>query len=105
MNGQNIPRDLMYTAIQSSLDNMKARHAKDDEFLNRQKQIQEGYERELYEFLGPKSKEYKAFYEKRMEVARSMQAQFKPTREGMKSEFEFEKKCYRKPMNLEKISV
>jgi len=71
---------------------MKSRDAKSEELINRLKQIQEGYTRELDDFLGAKSKEYKAFYEKRREAARRMQAQFKPTPEGGKSEIEFKKK-------------
>lgn len=92
MSQQNIPRDLKYAAIQSTLDYMKARDAKNEELLKRLKQIEEEYTRELHDFLGPKSNEYKAFYEKRVQAAKNMQAQFKATTEGVKSEFEFEKK-------------
>ena len=92
MNGQNVPQDLQYAAIQSRLDYMKARHAKDEEFLNRLKQIQEEYTREIYEFLGSKSEEYKTFYEKRREAVRSMQSQFTAMPEGPKIESGFQKK-------------
>jgi hypothetical protein len=92
MNEQNIPRDLQYAAMQFNLDEMKTRDAKNEELLKRLKQIEEEYTRELHDFLGPKSKEYKAFYEKRGQAAINMLAKFKPTTEGVKSEFEFDKK-------------
>jgi hypothetical protein len=91
MNGPNIPRELKYAAIQSRLDYMKARDAKDDELLNHLKQIQEEYTKEIYEFLGSKSKEYKTFYEKRREAVRSKQPRFTAAPEGGKSEIEFKK--------------
>jgi hypothetical protein len=91
MNGRNVPRDLKYIAIQSSLDYMKARHAHGETFLNHLKQIQEKYTREINEFLGPKSKEYSAFYEKRREAVRSMQPRFTVITEGPKIENEFRK--------------
>jgi hypothetical protein len=92
MNERNIPRDLKYAAIQYTLDDMKASFAKEEELLNRLKQIQEEYKREIYEFLGSKAKEYSNFYEKRDEVARTMQHQFTATLEGQKIQREFRKK-------------
>lgn len=86
MNGQNIPRDLQYAAIQSRLDYMKARYAKNDQLLNPLKQIQEENTKEISEFLGSKSKDYANFYEKRNEAAKSMLSQFKPTPEGGKNQ-------------------
>jgi hypothetical protein len=65
---------------------------KDEELLNRLKQIQEKYTSEIYEFLGPKSEEYKTFYEKGSEVARTMRPKFTATPEGEKIKREFMKK-------------
>jgi small-conductance mechanosensitive channel len=91
MNERNVPRDLKYAAIQSRLDYMKARDAKNDNLLNRLTQIQEAYTREINEFLGPKSKDYRTFYEKRREAVRSMKPKFTATPEGSKTEIEFAK--------------
>ena len=71
---------------------MKAFFAKNEELSNRVKQIHEEYTREIYEFLGAKSNEYKVFYEKRNKAAKIMQPQFTPTSEGQKIENEFSKK-------------
>jgi hypothetical protein len=92
MNRQSIPRHLEYAAIQSSLDDMKARDAKNEELFNRIKQIQQEYTREINEFLGSKAKDYRNFYEKRREAVRSMQPKFTATPEGVKAEIEFEKR-------------
>ena len=91
MNGLNVPRDLEYAAIQSRLDHMKARDARNEELLNRIKQIQERYIRQINEFLGPKSKDYETFYEKRRESVRMMKTKFTATPKGWKTQIEFEK--------------
>ena len=92
MSEQIIPRELEIAVMQSWLDYMKAQHANDEELLNRLEHIREEYKKELYEFLGPKSKEYETFYEKRREEVKSMRSQFTRTNEGLKNESEFRKK-------------
>ena len=92
MNQQIIPRELEIAVMQSWLDYMKAQHAKDEELLNHLQHTREEYKKELYEFLGPKSKEYETFYEKRREAVKSKRSQFTKTNEGLKNESEFRKK-------------
>ena len=91
MNGQKVPRDLEYAAVQYRVDDMKARDVKNRELLTAVRRIEERYTREINEFLGSKAEKYKSFYEKRRETAIKLEPKFTPTSEGSKAEIEFNK--------------
>jgi hypothetical protein len=92
MNEQDIPRDLEFAAIESSIERDKANLVKNKELSKVLDQIREDCTKEVLALVGPKTNEYQEFRQKRREYAAKMRPLFRPTPQGEQVKNEFKRK-------------
>src|SRR5918911_994421 len=94
MDKQNLPRDIQFASLESSVERDKMILAANKELLYKLDEISENCRKELRAILGTKYDEYRSLHRKIRERALELRHLFKPTPEGEKTKREFDRTAF-----------